>query len=143
MGLAGRARIRCNRRHYLFPQALIFDKRQWNDDARNGLARTFGEYGPDDVRQWIESGRCELWRVDTASWLITEVRDNALFVWNYEGQNAVALADSLLRIAKKNGLRAVQFVTHHKGLPRMLRRLGFQTVGNDADLIKCEAVTNV
>lgn len=118
---------------------MHFTREKWSQEAAHGMRDAYGEHGADEVAEWIASGRCELWRINGDSWLVTEVQGSVLFVWLYQGRGVKGLTTAMRAIAKKNGLRAIQFNTRRAGFLRMLEPFGVELVGReDNGLLICE-----
>lgn len=98
-----------------------FVKVPWCGDVQAAISQDF----PCDakmVRGALE-GRREVFRVDGVSWLITEIIDQTLFIWFYQGRGALNLIKNLIDIARKNGLAKVSFFSKHEGFIRGMRVL--------------------
>lgn len=62
------------------------------------------------LRECVECGSMELFQIDDASLaLISMEPDSSLFVRAYTGKNLRGFADTLYRIAQKNGLERIIF----------------------------------
>lgn len=109
---------------------MTLERLPWSADAEEGLSRALGEY-PDAIREGVESGRMQLWRVCGHSLAVIEVRAKVLICWCYEGRDVVPFARSLIRVAAANGLGAVECTTPHRALMRMGRALGFRLITID------------
>jgi hypothetical protein len=100
---------------------------RWCEAAELGLRDALGEYA-ECIREAVNVGRMELFRIDGHSWAVTEVREGTLVTWCYQGRGAVEWGAAMLRIARANRLEACEYTTPHRALGRMGRALGFELV---------------
>jgi hypothetical protein len=85
-----------------------FQRCAWSEDAAQALAAAVvGSL--DALRAGVMSGRLELWRLDAASYAITETYGDEIFVHCYQGRDLRQFAAVLVRIAQKNDVRRVRF----------------------------------
>lgn len=86
---------------------MMMERCRWQQSAALALAPITEDM--DALRAGVEAGRCELWRIDGASWVVTQVVGNVLWVHCYAGRNLCAFASRLYRIAQRNGCRRIVF----------------------------------
>jgi hypothetical protein len=123
------------------PPALTFEKRpQWDAAAEAGLALALGDWSQ-AIRDGVNAGRMELWRIDGDSWAVTECRAGVLIVWCYQGRQVRRVAEVLKGSLVKNGLDTLEFSTKRKGLHRLLAPLGFELAAVDDGDIRRYQVT--
>lgn len=101
---------------------MHFERFPWCEEARNGLLLTFNDEEA-FIREGVESGRMELFKVDGHSWAVVQTWTDTQMCWCYQGRNALAFALAMLRIARRNDLRCIRFFTKHPALPRLLKSL--------------------
>jgi hypothetical protein len=117
----------CSRstRGAVHPQAVTFEKREWDAEAERGLSRTLGDYRDEMVRN-IRDGVNELYRINGGqSWLVTRVEGKALVVVCVQGSGLKDLAAVLHQAMQAHGLKRALFWTQRPALARMLKRYGF------------------
>lgn len=101
---------------------MHFERFAWCEEARNGLLSTFNDE-ESFIREGVESGRMELFKVDGHSWAVVQTWADSQMCWCYQGRNALGFAQAMLRIARRNDLRCIRFFTKHRALPRLLKSL--------------------
>lgn len=101
---------------------MHFERFPWCEEARNGLLLTFNDEEA-FIREGVESGCMELFRVDGDSWAVVQTWNEIQMLWCYQGRNCLGFAQAMLRIAQRNNLRCIRFFTKHKALPRLLKSL--------------------
>lgn len=103
---------------------MHFERKQWCEEARLGLSRTFHSDESFDavkhIREGVERGEMELWLVDGQSWAVTQTWRDCQLLWCYQGRDVLLFAQTMLRVAERNGLRCIRFATRRKGLARLL-----------------------
>jgi hypothetical protein len=92
-------------------------KTAWCDEARDGLRDTFYENG-ERIAEGVRSGAMELWRVNGASWAVTQLIDQTIFLWCYQGRDVVPFILKLVDVARAQGLAKVSFFSQRKGAAR-------------------------
>ena len=104
------------------PRLFVRGPLCWNYAADYGLRDTFYDCR-DMVRNGVDSGKMQLWRVNDDSWLVTEIIQDQLFVWCYQGYGLLATIRVLMRIAAQNHLDYVAFFCRQAAALRALRCL--------------------
>lgn len=107
-------------------QNLARLKRTWRDCEENQIARYFasGILAPGSA--------LELWGINGASLLATETVGDCIFVWAYEGRDAVSMMEDLIRIARKNEMRVIRYSTDRPGFVRMFNKFRPVRIESDA-----------
>lgn len=107
----------------------MFERVAWSEEAERGLDETFREAGADPVRELIDSGQAELWRINRGeSWMVTRLEGNELNVICLQGRDIHPIAEQVIAHARSQGIDSVRFHTLWRGLGRMLERHGFELV---------------
>lgn len=115
---------------------------RWTAAAADALRAVTAE-DESTVARDVDAGTCELWCVNDASYLVTNVDTSSreLIVCCYAGRDVLAIADVLYRIARDQGLQAVRFFTKRPALARLLaRRFPLVPYGY---VYRCEVPPNV
>jgi len=107
-----------------------FVRQSWSDDAEQGLGETLRN-DTELLRQQVDSGTAELWRVNDHSWMITRVepvpgRKPELVVCCYKGRDLNTVTQHIMQAAIKNGFGSIRYHTRRKGLNRLVQDLGFE-----------------
>ena len=109
---------------------VTFTKQTWSKEAEEGLAETLSDC-TDLLREQVEQGIAELWRVENHSWMITRVenfpgRKPELVVCCYKGEDLKNVTQAIMQAAIKNGIGSIRYHTRRKGLNRLVKDLGFE-----------------
>jgi hypothetical protein len=102
------------------PRFFVRGPLKWSDEAEYGLRDTFFDC-KQDIIDGVNSKRMALYRVNDDSWLVTEIIQDMLFIWCYQGQNLVPMVRCLRKVAFNNGLSTVAFFTRLPAAVRALR----------------------
>ena len=107
-----------------------FERQQWSQEAAEGLGETLRDC-EDLLREQVESGAAELWRVEDHSWMITRTeyfpnRRPELVVCCYKGEDLNRVTQAILENALKQGFGSIRYHTRRKGLNRLVQDLGFE-----------------
>lgn len=101
----------------------------WTREAEQGLGETL-RGDADLLRQQVNDGIAELWRIENHSWMITRVEDlpgrkPELVVCCYKGKDLRTVGDLILTQANRQDFGSIRFHTRRKGLNRLLHKFEF------------------
>jgi len=105
-------------------------REQWSTEAVHGLGETLRDC-EDLLREQVESGAAELWRIEDHSWMITRTeyftkRKPELVVCCYKGCDLNAVTQVILDTAIQQDFGSIRYHTRRKGLNRLVENLGFE-----------------
>ena len=109
---------------------INIERQAWSNEAAQGLGETLSDC-EDLLREQVERGIAELWRVDDHSWMITRTehlpnRKPELVVCCYKGREINAVTQVIMEAAKQQGFGSIRYHTNRKGLNRLVQDLGFE-----------------
>ena len=103
--------------------------KQWTAEAERGLNQTLRD-DTEALKQQVNSGIAELWRINGDSWMISRVEQyadkNELVVCCFQGKDLLTIGTEIIGAAKEQGLHSIRFHTQRKGLNRLLKPFGFR-----------------
>ncbi len=107
-----------------------FERKAWSDEAEQGLGETLRD-DMELLRDQVEQGTAELWRVDNHSWMITRIepipgRKPEMVVCCYKGRDLNKVTQHLMQAALRQGFGSIRYHTRRKGLNRLVSDLGFE-----------------
>jgi len=107
-----------------------FSREDWSQEAAQGLGETLRDC-EDLLREQVEQGITQLWRIENHSWMITRTehfpnRKPELVVCCYKGQDLNNVTQEIMKSAINNGFGSIRYHTKRKGLNRLVQDLGFE-----------------
>lgn len=106
---------------------MIEKQNQWSRAAEIGLKKALAGY-EQYYEQEVNLGRCELFRVENHSWLITRIEFDAwinekiLVVCCYEGKELEPFVSYLIERYRVNGFSSIRFHTRSRALGEWMRK---------------------
>lgn len=114
---------------------MMMRKIPWSLEVVEGLSETFFPTAEFDaikhVREGVESGRMECWRIDEHSFAVTETCPGEMLMWCYQGRDLVAFVRHFIEVAKRNKLTRLRYYTERRGMSRHLREFSPRPIGEN------------
>ena len=102
---------------------------RWSEAAEQGLGETLRD-DTELLKQQVNNGIAELWRIEQHSWMITRVdalpgRAPELVVCCYKGKHLNTVGELIVAQATQQRFGSIRFHTNRKGLNRLLSQFDF------------------
>lgn len=98
---------------------MNYQRAMWSAEVERGLANTFVDMPPEEVRELVTRGQVVILKASNGSFVAYERQPDCVYLWAYEG---AAAADALEDMRAMFAPLPIRARTYHKGLTRLLRK---------------------